>query len=105
MIKSTELRIGNKVKYKDQLIDVLSIHDSGIIYSSLGMFIKVQHLSPVQLTGDLLNSFGFKHMHNGIYKYKHRKLTEVFHTLNEYFFRYDGKFVASCKYLHELQNI
>jgi hypothetical protein len=105
MIKQTELRIGNKVMYKNQLVDVLSVHDSGIIYSNQGMYIKVEHISPVQLTGELLISFGFKHSYDGIYKYKYRDLTEVFHTLNEYFFRFDGKFIASCRYLHELQNI
>ena len=105
MMKATELRIGNKVMYKNQLVDVLSVHDSGTIYSNQGMYIKVQHIFPVQLTAELLTNFGFKHSYDGVYKYKYRGFTEVFHTLNEYFFRYDGKFVASCKYLHELQNI
>ena len=103
MVKASELRIGNKVTYKDQVDEVLSIHDSGSVFLSRGLYVRIRNIHPVPLTRDLLLEYGFIESYEGIFQ--HGRLTEVFNTLKEFFFRYDGKIIASCKYLHELQNI
>lgn len=98
-----KLRIGNRVRYKKEIFEVLNIQDSGTIFSSQGKYGKFRNISPISLNKELLLEYGFSDMNDGIYKYK--GLTELFHTFCGFFFRYDVKFIASCKYLHELQNI
>lgn len=103
MIQATELRIGNWVFSKNRVRKIISVSRSGILLLSGIGDSDVKDIYPIRLSKELLLEFGFSELHDGIYKHKH--LTEVFHTLDEFFFRYDGKFISSCKYLHELQNI
>jgi hypothetical protein len=105
MIKATELRIGNKVLYNNRIVKVLSIHKTGEVFVNQEGPVHLKDIHPIDLNRDMLLRYGFTEVQNGIYTYNYRELTEIFNTMNEFFFRYDGKFIASCKYLHELQNI
>jgi hypothetical protein len=105
MIRSNELRIGNRVMYNNRMAKVISLHKAGQVYLNIEGYVYIKNIYPVKLNKDLLLRYGFTEEPDGIFKYKYRKLTEVFCTFNEFFFRYDGKFIASCKFLHDLQNI
>jgi hypothetical protein len=105
MIKPTELRVGNRIKYNNREAKIISIHEAGILSLSSGVNADLKNIRPIKLSDELLLRYGFIRNNEGTYKHNHRELTEVFHTLDEFFFRFDGKFIASCKYLHELQNI
>lgn len=104
MKKATELRIGNKIRYHNRENTIVCLHKNGIVFLSSGAQTHLKDIYPIELTHDLLIRSGFSEK-DGIYKYMYRELTEIFSTFNEFFFRYDGKFIASCRYLHELQNI
>jgi len=105
MIKATELRIGNKVLYNNRIVKVVSIHRTGDVFVNQEGHVHIKEIHPIDLNRNLLLKYGFAEVHHGIYSYTFRELTEIFNTMNEFFFRYDGKFIASFKYLHELQNI
>jgi hypothetical protein len=103
MVPINELRTGNKLLFDNRVVEVMSIHRSGRIFSYPGGYIDVLELTSIPLNKEWLLDFGFEELHNGLFRF--RQLTEVFHILNEFFFRYDGKIIASCKCVHELQNL
>jgi len=68
-MKANELRIGNKVDYKGEIVEVISIN--GVVYSfgqldvgikTIGGFriVDLKRLKPIHITEELLVNFGFK---------------------------------------------
>jgi hypothetical protein len=103
MLQINELRTGNKLLYENRIVEVMGIHKSGRVNLDPDGYIDQNELMPAPLNREWLMEFGFDETAREVYQ--HRQLTEIFSTLNEYFFRYDGKIIATCKYVHELQNI
>jgi hypothetical protein len=103
MVPINELRTGNKLMYENRVVEVINIHRSGRIFSYPGGYIDALELKAIPLNKEWILDFGFQEFQSRLFRF--RQLTEIFYILNEFFFRYDGKIIASCKFVHELQNL
>jgi hypothetical protein len=108
-MKATELRIGNKVLYKNGIIDVIII--SGISYSfgkydvtinpnRKWIMVDIKTISPIPLTEEWLLKFGFESLLSGAGYVKNR--TEIGYNHNGFYIITSG---LKIEYVHQLQNL
>lgn len=65
MIDIKELNIGNKVRYKDCIVDIAATHLTshvGIlgVFMSMIVSVKCEEIEPIEVTEELLEKIGFK---------------------------------------------
>lgn len=125
-MKNTELRIGNYVRYNDEIIKVEQITKRKIGYHRNGdksrmHYLKYSEIKPIEITEDLLLKNGFEDDKYGIFKklpalaysgdnviifHKIKEIT--FHKIKEYWivgFHCGGNHLnKNIKHIHELQN-
>lgn len=124
MIDIKELNIGNKVKYKDSIVEIAATHltsNVGILgaFQSMIVSVKCEEIEPIEVTEELLVKIGFEkneivvdgyHILDITYDYplgdcfiEIRAIDRNWYCqINNYAHSTMGDF--DFKYLHELQN-
>lgn len=121
MIDIKELQIGNKVKYKDSIVEIAATHLTshvGILgaFQSMIVSVKCEEIEPIEVTDKLLVKIGFdtdisliefyKPINNclvGIRKDASNSVVEGWHC-NIYNNKAETMGDFDFKFLHELQN-
>lgn len=124
MIDIKELQIGNKVKYKDSIVEIAATHltsNVGILgaFQSMIVSVKCEEIEPIEVTYDLLKKVGFKStpakdiFGNNAYQNNNISNLNIIVCKNLDNSKFDCAFYDnsyrcessfSFKYLHELQN-
>lgn len=124
MIDIKDLQIGNKVKYKDDIVEIAATHLTGYVgilgaFKSMIVSVKCEEIEPIEVTEEMLEKIGFEVKYScvvdGLYSNQIDKfcieIEERFTDRDEQILFckiYDedcyeiGKF--KFQYLHELQN-
>ena len=114
-MKNNELRIGNYVQHKGEIVKVEQITKHKIGYHKYAdkrtmQYLKYSEIVPIEITEDILIRLGFEETFNDTYseilrydkieviKFYERLLVHIFNKYSEYCF---GNII---KYIHELQN-
>ena len=112
-MKATELRIGNWVEIKDQVVKKYSqIEGVGNLQHVAGQLYSIEELEQIQLTDEWLVRFGFDKTYSELI-YREYELNKVGVEMNSdivtvsYNYGNDVEWVnfAHIKYVHQLQNL
>lgn len=65
MIDIKNLQIGNKVKYKDSIVEITATHLTGYVgilgaFQSMIVSVKCEEIEPIEVTKEMLGKIGFK---------------------------------------------
>lgn len=106
MITTRELRIGNQLLYKDEVIIVTMLSPNTVYYGDRKLQ-SIKAVKPILLTTEWLGKFGFE-WHCNIHRWRHNEtgylIVESAKGFDSGFGNGDIKMV-SLKYVHQLQNI
>lgn len=114
-MKNNELRIGNYVQHKGEIVKVEQITKRKIGYHKYAdkrtmQYLKYSEIEPVEITEDILIRLGFEETFDNTYseilrydkikviKFDERLLVHIFNNYSTY------SFGSRIKYIHELQN-
>lgn len=124
MIDIKELNIGNKVKYKDSIVEIAATHLTshvGILgaFQSMIVSVKCEEIEPIKVTEELLLKIGFEERYSPIVDGLYSIQIDTFYIEIEVRFTDENEQILFCKiydedcyqigkfkfqYLHELQN-
>ena len=103
MIQAKELRIGNYIKYQDNLNFIVELEDFSDLY--LGEdYIEDYH--PIPITQQRLIDLGFEDIGGHEYQIDHDLIVENEYTENGFWnFVYGNAYITRIKSVHQLQNL
>jgi len=96
-IKNTHAILGNHVPSGTEM--------EGVLVDGLDIDFKFVDLHPIPLTDEWFLRFGFiQNEHSGNY-WESDEWNELYFVAGELYFEFDSKRIASCKTVHQLQNL
>lgn len=111
MIKASELRVGNLVKWEDQNVSVLELKRLGVelgyYKDSIGFLRNYKDVQPIPLTEEWLLKFGLEWSGKGAqWLTKFTPCGKALVYIEEHYFKFCGITIEiQIKYVHQLQNL
>lgn len=105
MIRSQDLRIGNKLRVGDIIVTVVEIkfYSAKIQYGDKYSIVEYEKLKPIELDEDRLIELGFVKYRNYYHMYTKDNVLVCYYGKGD--LRYGGTYLErKFNYLHELQN-